>query len=653
MTFQIRAISIYRRDGEIRTVPFELGSLNIITGDSRRGKSAILTIVDYCLGSDEFVIRGAALRNFVHVFALTIVKGDEQLFVARPAPVGKAATNSTLCVISQEYGAPPPDFTTLTFSTPLDIAKKVLSKFAGIDPSVQLPVARSPRQLSPSVRHGLFFCLQEQNEVANQDLLFHGQMDDFHRPALRAMLPYFLGAVDPERAQLEHRLRLLRRQLVEQQQRLEAARPFQHASGTAAGLHGEAIEAHLLARLPSGRLLSNDEIVDRLREAVDTAVPDIEPPAGEDPLSALNGTRRDLRQAYSQARVRISNLKTIAREKDDFLGQVREQHARLATLGLLHRAHPEMPQQDNACPVCGSDTTNTAGIAQLMRLDLQRLDAEMSTIGEATPDINARIAEEEDALADLRSALARNQEEIEVLSAGQRAAAQDDPRHRAAVVQGRISLFLDTLTRHVHAPVEDRREELALEIASLEEQLGNSAQEDLLSSHLSLVNQKIQAKAIALELEHRNDPIRLDPRGLTLIADTQRGPVKMSEMGSGHNYLGYHIATMLSLHEWFKEIGSPVPRFLILDQPSQAGFPDETRGGGFGSARATLLDIYKTIASTIESLDGSFQVIVLEHADLDAEPFRSAVRARWRRSNGGALVPEHWIAYEADDGAEE
>ncbi|AQU68734.1 DUF3732 domain-containing protein [Streptomyces niveus] len=649
MTFQIRAISIYNRDGEMRTVPFQAGSLNIITGDSRRGKSAILTIVDYCLGSDDFVIRGAALRNFVHVFALTIIKGDEQLFVARPAPVGKAATNTTFCVVSQALGAPPPDYASLTFSMPLDIAKKVLSRFTSIDLSVQLPVARSPRQLSPSVRHGLFFCLQEQNEVANQDLLFHGQMDDFHRSALRAMLPYFLGTVDPERAQLEHRLRLLRRQLAEQQERLSAARPFEHASGTAAGLHGEALEVNLLAPAPAGRLLSHNEIVDRLRQAVEAIVPGAAPPAGEDPLSVLNVARRDLRQAYSRTRVRISNLKTIAKEKDDFLGQVREQHARLATLGLLRRAHQERASQDELCPVCGSRASEAGQVARVMRRDLERLDAEMSAMGEATPDINARIVEEEAALADLRSALARNQEQIEVLSAGQRAAAQDDPQHRTAVVQGRISLFLDTMTRHAQVRVEDRREEIAIEIASLEEQLGNSAQEDLLSSHLSLVNQKIQAKAVALELEHHNDPIRLDPRALTLIADTRQGPVKMSEMGSGHNYLGYHIATMLSLHEWFNEIGSPVPRFLILDQPSQAGFPDETRGGGFGSARATLLNLYETIHASIESLAGAFQVIVLEHADLDEEPFRSAVRARWRRGNGEALVPAHWITYDSNE----
>ncbi|MEU0948829.1 DUF3732 domain-containing protein [Streptomyces canus] len=650
MTFQISVISIYNKEGEIRTVPFQMGALNIITGDARRGKSAILTIVDYCLGSEGFVIRGAALRNFVHIFALTIVKGDQQLFVARPAPTGKAANNTTLCIVSQSHGAPPPAITELTFSMPLEIAKKVLSRFTGIDPSVQLPVARSVRQLSPSIRHGLFFCLQEQNEVANQNLLFHGQTEEYHRPALRAMLPYFLGAVDPERAQREHQLKLLRRQLAEAQELLEAAQPFRHASGTAAALFAEAVEANLLDPAPSDRLLSHDEIVARLRLVTEPTVPATGSAAAEDPLSELNAARRDLRQAYAQTRVRISNLKTIAREKDDFLGQVREQHARLATLGLLPLARPEMPPQQGLCPVCGSPAPDAGQATQIMRQDLERLDAEMTTIGEATPDINARITEEEEVLADLRSALARNQEEIEVFSAGQRASAQNDSQHRAAVVQGRISLFLDTMTRHTQAPpVVDRREELTVQIAELEDQLANTVQEDLLSSHLSLVNQKIQAKATALALEHHDEPIRLDPQALTLIADTRPRPTKMSEMGSGQNYLGYHIATMLSLHEWFAEIHSPVPRFLILDQPSQAGFPDETRDGGFGTARATLLNLYKTIQASVEALRGGFQVIVVEHADLDDEPFRSAVRARWRRSNGEALVPEHWITYDTDE----
>ncbi|MER5307501.1 hypothetical protein ABT034_06900 [Streptomyces sp. NPDC002773] len=178
MTFQISAISIYNRDGRIRTVPIRPGRMNIITGDSRLGKSALLNIVDYCLASEDYVIKGAVLRNFVHVFAVTFVKGQQQLFVARPAPAGNAATTTTMCVVSQAYGAPPPALDDLAFTTPLDITKSLLSDFAGIDHTLRIPAVRSAKPIAPSIRHALFFCLQKQNEVANEDLLFHGQASE-------------------------------------------------------------------------------------------------------------------------------------------------------------------------------------------------------------------------------------------------------------------------------------------------------------------------------------------------------------------------------------------------------------------------------------------------------------------------------------------
>ncbi|WP_327418375.1 DUF3732 domain-containing protein [Streptomyces sp. NBC_01233] len=646
MTFQISAISIYSADGRIRTVPFKTGRMNIITGDSRRGKSALLNIIDYCLASDDYGIQGAALRNFVRVFAVTLVKGDQQLFVARPAPPAKAATATTMCVVSQAHGAAPPPLIKLIFATPLDIAKALLSDFAGIDHTLRIPAVRSAKPIPPSVRHALFFCLQKQNEVANPDLLFHGQSEDFHRAAIRAMLPYFLGAVDPERALREHNLRLLRRQLADMENALAAARTMGPASGQARALLTEAIEAGLLAPLPGGHaLLTAAQVLMGLRRAASGAVPDASPSGSEDPLTALTEDRRGLRQAHGRARARISNLKRIAQESDEFLGQAAEQHARLATLGLLPEPRTHEEEYTGQCPVCGSSTPQPGQIADIIRQDLARLNAEMTTIGSSTPDIAALIAEEENTLQELRASLARNQEEIDTLAAGQRfTAGQGDPLRRAAVVQGRISLFLETAARHEHVPqVVDRREDIVAQITELEEQLGTTVQDDRLSSSTSLVSAKIKDKAIRLDLEHRESPIRLDPRALTVVADTTRGPLRLPEIGGGENAMGYHVATMLSLHEWFREQGSPVPRFLILDQPSQVYYPEDANDGTPVTDRAALLNLYKTIQRTIDALQGEFQVIVMEHADLDEEPFRSAVQARWRRSNGDALVPHDWI----------
>ncbi|MFE7933036.1 DUF3732 domain-containing protein [Streptomyces sp. NPDC057456] len=66
-------------------------------------------------------------------------------------------------------------------------------------------------------------------------------------------------------------------------------------------------------------------------------------------------------------------------------------------------------------------------------------------------------------------------------------------------------------------------------------------------------------------------------RGLTVVADTTRGPVRLADMGGGENWLGYQVATLLSMHEWFSEQRNPVPRLLILDQPSRSTSPKTPR----------------------------------------------------------------------------
>jgi hypothetical protein len=651
MTFQIRAISIYNDDGQIRTVPFATGKLNIITGDSRRGKSALLNIVDYCLASTDYVIKGAALRNFVRVFAITLVKGEQQLFVARPAPTGKAATASTLCITPQARGAAPLQRAEMTFSTPLDVAKDQLSAFAHIDRSVRIPAVRAGTPIPPSIRHALFFCLQKQNEVANPDLLFHSQGEEFRPATIRAMIPYFLGAMNPEQALREHRLRQLRRELAQVEADLAAARSLSPASGQAQALLTEAAEAGLLSPLPQGEVTA-EAALEHLRQAV-TATPAPAPQDGDDPVTFLVDQRRELRAQHSRLRARITNLKRAAQDNRDFLGEATEQHARLATLGLLtinsdgHTSH---------CPVCDSPTPQSGQLADTITRDLARLDADMTVVGNDTPEINNLIATVEEHLHELRAALARNQEQLDTLTAGQRAARDDpDTTRRAAVVQGRISLFLETAARHLYLntsqATEDLRADLVTRIADLEEEIGAGTRDDRLASYVSLISTKIKDKAVALDLEHSESPIRLDPRGLTVVADTTRGPVRLSDMGGGENWLGYHVTTLLSLHEWFSEQGSPVPRFLILDQPSQVYFPeDEPEDGTLaGSDRIALLNLYKAIQRTIDALDGDFQVIVMEHADLTDEPFHSSVQDRWRRNNGKALVPDDWITDELDD----
>ncbi len=93
MSLQLRSISIYSHEGERRDVEFRLGSLNIVTGASKTGKSALLDIVDYCWGRAECTVAEGEIRKSVSWFLLHLDNSGEGILLARrnPGPAGRAS----------------------------------------------------------------------------------------------------------------------------------------------------------------------------------------------------------------------------------------------------------------------------------------------------------------------------------------------------------------------------------------------------------------------------------------------------------------------------------------------------------------------------------------------------------------------------------
>jgi Protein of unknown function (DUF3732) len=60
----------------------------------------------------------------------------------------------------------------------------------------------------------------------------------------------------------------------------------------------------------------------------------------------------------------------------------------------------------------------------------------------------------------------------------------------------------------------------------------------VVESCLSNVNRYLSEYAKKVDLEYSDSPLRLDPRGLTIVADTPDRPVPMSDIGSGENHVG-------------------------------------------------------------------------------------------------------------------
>ncbi|TAL04291.1 MAG: DUF3732 domain-containing protein, partial [Rhodospirillaceae bacterium] len=166
------------------------------------------------------------------------------------------------------------------------------------------------------------------------------------------------------------------------------------------------------------------------------------------------------------------------------------------------------------------------------------------------------------------------------------------------------------------------------------------------SAFLNIIGRYMTDYSQSLELEQKGSQLRLDIRQLTVVADTLDGAVPLYRMGSGENWVGYHILAHISLHKWFRQKGRPVPGFVIFDQPSQAHYPPEQDAEGSvdilsNEDRTAVAQLFKLLADAGKELAPDLQIIVMDHADLQQSWFADAVIERWRK--GKKLVPQEWI----------
>src|SRR5690606_29818504 len=119
-----------------------------------------------------------------------------------------------------------------------------------------------------------------------------------------------------------------------------------------------------------------------------------------------------------------------------------------------------------------------------------------------------------------------------------------------------------------------------------------------------------------LQLEHHGQSVRLDLNRLTVVTDIEDGPATLSRIGSGENWIGYHLVTHLALHRYFVRQDRPVPRLLMLDQPAQVWYRSEvdqnTGTPGRDTDREAVNRLFRLIYDVVAELAPKMQVIVCD-----------------------------------------
>ncbi len=645
MTLQIQGIAIYSLDGERRDVRFDLNRLNVVTGAAKTGKSALLGIVDYCWGREECVVPGGEIRRAVSWFAVLFDRDGEGILVAR-RNVAAGAKGSDQIYLERNVDDFPdnPDRFRKTETT--DGIRASLSGLLGIIENVHLPEPGATRvPLEASASQAILFCLQEQDEIANKRLLFHRQGEERIPQAIKDALPYFVGAIGEDhylkqKRRQDARLRLRRLE----REHAEAKAMVSDASANALAL---AEEARRVGLIPNAPLPDDQEqlraILARAAEPRSLTYSAVDGPGAD--LAELEDRRRRIRNELQDLRDEGKELRRIALELSDFETEAHEQRARLASIGLV--TGEESRDGHGSCPVCDSKLEVAVPSVEEIRRAFEGVALQLATVRRDNPRLQKRIAEIEARRTALETELAAVQKEIvNRVAQNERLRIEQDQITEQARISGRIGFYLES----VQAVVLDKSLGLAIarvraELAELDEALDQDAMDERLITALNLVGRDLTDYAVRLQLEHGEGGVRLDRRNLTIVADTVTGPLPLSQIGSGENWVGYHVATHLALHRLFRARNRPVPAFLMLDQPSQAHYPRDRDVGEITGMQdedqKAVARLYRLLWEYCDHSAPGMQVIVTDHVDLLQDWFQEAAKERWR--DGIKLVPLSWL----------
>lgn len=641
MSFTIRAIVIYSHTGAQRIVPFRSHGLNIITGKSKTGKSAIIDIVDYCLGRGSFNVAEGAIRKRVAWFGLHIAKGSDEVFIARNNPGPGASTGSKVYFRRGNVDVYP-TLETISKNTTESSLKEFVTRFTGIAENEHRPLTGTRRPLEANISHALWLCFQKQNTIASQDQLFHRMNEQFLPQDLKDTFPYFLGAVDEshfllmgELDELQRRLKLLEATESKQLQTIEVSRSRVTRvlnEGKKVGLVGQDYQAvddtvfRYLAtvaefQMDEAELISDfGETIQRLR--------------GEQ--TTLQNRLGDLNQDIRAARSFLS-------DQTDFSREVTEQRARLKSIELF-RSEVASPHQ---CPFCESELQAPIPKVDEVNQSLREVSEQLEGVYRDSPHIQRHITELEATILRASDDLRLVQRELQksVMEDAAANARQDQMLARGKFL-GRLAELLESVSPQADDDgIASQIAEVRELIAGIKSRINNDETESRLETILSFISEKMTEYSKNLDLEHSGSSLRLDLKKLTVVANTVDGPIPLTRMGSGENWVGYHVLSHLALHWWLRMKERPVPAFLIFDQPTQAYYPPDSTEGGLDQIekdadRTAVQALFKLMATACAEILADFQLIVLDHAHLKDEWFESAIVAEWRGDE--ALVPYDW-----------
>mgnify|MGYP000157645567 CR=1 FL=1 len=641
----IKQIIIFNEDGEKRNISFNDG-LNIVTGDSKTGKSALIEIVDYCLFSSRSSIPKGVITEFAELFVVVFRINEINIVVGRYSSLSTCSSQEAYLNVEIDYEP----LRTMELSYFDNIILKPIKNDVQTEFEEYLGLSLSKLENENdnfgklSIRDAVSFIFQHQNLIASKHAVFYRFDDIYKRKRVIEGLPVLVGLADgkyykliKEKLILDRKIKAEVKVILNMKEKQDDKREYiSNSIQLYYSLIGETLESNLsfsnLMKIASNLPIPPNALVDNGKKYIE-----------------LNKYEKNREVKYLELDEIEKGLTNLVSNADDSLGY---------TKNLINIEKRQKFNSNNnvdiCCPICDEPVRELNKDINIIKNSKVKLVSELIKIGSYNKDSSEIINR-------LSERKKRLEKEIKSLTSGIDKLTSENQEYNESIKKRETLLYQKGLFEaNIKNYLENNKKmvdnedlkNMQVRLRNVIEEINEYSElksfkedsESYLKSHMDRIANK-------LDFEEELEPIdfEFDLDKFKFNHKHNKKEIRLDEMGSGANWLACHLSIILAfLHLSCKYEKSSIPSFLMIDQPSQVYFPRTAKfgqstneeGNSFDDNIKQVRKIFKVLNEEIELIEKNSgikpQIIVLEHAN--DEEFEKFIIKDWNKNKGEGLI---------------
>jgi hypothetical protein len=609
MTFYIKHIILWLKNGKKRTLDFENNKVNIITGKQSTGKSTVIEIIDYCFfASTKNMPEGEIIDENVEWYGVNFVINNSTITIGRHQDI-----ESNKYYFSSDGTIP---------ENPIDNfreenLKNIIDKEFSIDGNVVFPYGgkeiKKDSKISP--RYFMLFNTQRRDTLSHKDTLFDKQSGAKNRRYIEALERIFdivLGVSTIDNLIKIEKLKEKEKELMKLQTKEESYLNKKSEFGNEISKLCERAKQLKLIDLKH-----NDEVC---IEILQKQIVDLQAGFSND------GNLLDKHKKEQFAlQLKISKFQKYEAQYREYKSLIKNDFDSLKPIAYLEEHFRDLLDDNTLDEIMNHLYKELATIKNYIASTSNPVSIEFKAIIKTFKNELKEINEKIENLDE--------NEKIENLT-------QREQLLFLGEIKTKLALYGSTKEKKNY---ENEIQTLEDEIKALRKDISEIDRSKVISTLNDLMYEIFEKQNYKLGGYEQYRPFFDIKAKLVFLKkiDEYINPYTIKNIGSSSNHLFLHLAFFTAIHRLFVKQNIPyIPPFLIIDQPNTPYYStDENETEVFFQA-LKILD--EQIDYFNNKLKKDFQIIVLEHIEwkelVQSDFINYHLVDEWRK-DGDGLIP--------------